>query len=630
MSTFKSITKEEWIAKIQKERKGADPSGILHRKTLDGFFLDILHTTAEPANISFPDSSRWIKCQEYGMFTPQALNQCLLRDLQGGCDGALIRLDSGLASGEAFVGDGTSLWNVDGWDQALDGVYLEGMPLHIESGSAAFCVGATLLAWQMERKVSNVQIHYGLDPLGAFAQSGIRLESMSALYQKGKEFYEWVQPLQPESRIFRVSSEPYHMAGACRTRELSIILATIAEYLRHLEISPQELSKQLTLYLPMGRDIFENIAVLRSIRMLYSHMFDACGVKATPYIHAKTSQRMLSIYDPWVNMLRSTTAGFSAAVGKADSISISPYDARLATDTELGARVARNTHHLLSDECHLDQLFDPGLGSYYIENYTHTLSEKAWEAFQTIESRGGLYAMLRKRSVRALLEEDWRQRKKRIVTGKMSIIGCNLYPQPEEKPVISLANTADETRRQSEYYFARGASPTIGGSTLPSIIPLFHEGLTTNELMDGIFFYKKKVIPPLPVHYDAEPFEKLRALPSQPIPLLKIGSEAQWSARAQFAEQFLCSGGIACSHHILPFEDNLHSILECSKNVDSAVICICGPDGYYTDNLISSLRSYGKVLVVGRPSERAVQPWKYMYRGCNMVELLQSILSETT
>ena len=631
MSPFKRIREEEWIAKIQKERKGADPAGIINRKTLDGFFLRILHTTAQRASVSFPTSAAWQKCQVYRSFHPQKLNEALLRDLSGGCNGAVIQLDAGLSNNQPFCGDGASLWSIEGWEQALDGVYLEAMPVHIVSGSASFCVGATLLAWLEERGIKNLEIYYGLDPLGSLAQSGLLLESMSSLYQKCKDFYDWVHPMQPGSRVFRVSSEPYHMAGAGRVRELSIVIATIAEYLRHTDIAPAELAAQLALYIPMGRDIFENIAMLRATRLLYTHLFDACGVQSTPYIHAQTSRRMLSIYDPWVNMLRSTTAGFSAAVGKADSISILPYDDRLQTHTELGARVARNTHHLLSDECQLDQLFDPGAGSYYIENYTSTLAEQAWEGFQRIESQGGLYTMLKKRSIHALLEESWATRRKQIVRGKIAIVGCNLYPQAEDVPRIQKPDIAAETKRISEYYLARGPSDTIGGSSIVSMLPLIKDGVTTIELIEGIFYFQKMILPPLPVRYDAEPFETLRAQPTAPIHLVKLGSEAEWSPRAQFAEQLFCCAGISCAHHHIPYSENLtQAIQDYIGALDTPVVCLCAPDAYYAEpDRIQTLTANQKLILVGRPQALPSPPWLYIYRGCDIVETLQTIISET-
>ena len=45
--------------------------------------------------------------------------------------------------------------------------------------------------------------------------------------------------------------------------------------------------------------------------------------------HAVTSRPMMSKYDPWVNMLRTTVAAFAAGVGGADAVTVLPFDSPL-------------------------------------------------------------------------------------------------------------------------------------------------------------------------------------------------------------------------------------------------------------------------------------------------------------
>ena len=46
---------------------------------------------------------------------------------------------------------------------------------------------------------------------------------------------------------------------------------------------------------------------------------------------------MMSAYDPWVNMLRTTVATFAAGVGGADAITVVPFDSPLGDPTRSGA-----------------------------------------------------------------------------------------------------------------------------------------------------------------------------------------------------------------------------------------------------------------------------------------------------
>ena len=66
-----------------------------------------------------------------------------------------------------------------------------------------------------------------------------------------------------------------------------------------------------------------------------------------------TSLPMLTRYDPWVNLLRTTVAAFAAGVGGADAVTVLPFDSRLGVPDALGRRMARNTSSLLISESHV-------------------------------------------------------------------------------------------------------------------------------------------------------------------------------------------------------------------------------------------------------------------------------------
>src|SRR3712207_7837434 len=55
--------------------------------------------------------------------------------------------------------------------------------------------------------------------------------------------------------------------------------------------------------------------------------------------HAETAWRMTTRRDPWVNILRTTVAAFSAGLGGADAVTVLPFTARSEEHTsELQSR----------------------------------------------------------------------------------------------------------------------------------------------------------------------------------------------------------------------------------------------------------------------------------------------------
>ena len=85
---------------------------------------------------------------------------------------------------------------------------------------------------------------------------------------------------------------------------------------------------------------FPTIAKLRAARRLWARVLELSEAPRPPSQrqHAVTSRPMMSKYDPWVNMLRTTVAAFAAGVGGADAVTVLPVRrARSARPTRSAA-----------------------------------------------------------------------------------------------------------------------------------------------------------------------------------------------------------------------------------------------------------------------------------------------------
>jgi methylmalonyl-CoA mutase len=94
-------------------------------------------------------------------------------------------------------------------------------------------------------------------------------------------------------------------------------------------------------------------------------------------IHCITSEWNKTVYDPYVNMLRTQTEAMSASLGGANSLTVEPFDIVFKQPDEFSERIARNQQLILKEESDFDKVADPGAGSYYIENLTSLIAEKA-------------------------------------------------------------------------------------------------------------------------------------------------------------------------------------------------------------------------------------------------------------
>ncbi|HET9075052.1 MAG TPA: methylmalonyl-CoA mutase family protein, partial [Solirubrobacteraceae bacterium] len=242
----------------------------------------------------------------------------------------------------------------------------------------------------------------------------------------------------PHVSVLAVDTAPYAEAGAGGVLELALGLSAGVALLRAAdaaEIAAAELAAATEFTLAVGPDQFLEIARLRAARRLWARVLEACGVapeaRRSP-LYVRTSRRMYSSLDPWVNLLRATTAAFAAAVGGADGLTVLPFDepygTGLATPGPLGRRIARNTQLLLSEESSLHRVADPAGGSFYVESLTDQLARSAWAEFQALEAAGGIEAVLADGTLAARLATVTRERQGEIATRRRSLTGVNQFP----------------------------------------------------------------------------------------------------------------------------------------------------------------------------------------------------------
>ena len=165
--------------------------------------------------------------------------------------------------------------------------------------------------------------------------------------------------------------------------------------------------------------------------------------------------------------------------------------------------------------------------------------QHAWEDFQALEKKGGIIPALQSGTLQKRIQREHQKRKSWISSGKLPIVGTTHFPQVEDTPELIQPDLEREAKRVQEYIWSRGEGPTIGGSGVGSYLSQLQSGATRFEIDKGLFFRREITTTPLLSYPDALPFEELRAKPEKMVPLLLLGEERQWTARAQFAQQLL-------------------------------------------------------------------------------------------
>jgi methylmalonyl-CoA mutase len=690
---FPATAYDEWRQAVDKALKGAPFEKKLISQTYEGIALQPLYHQADIADLphlhSLPGfapfvrateplghvQKPWAVCQELLYPTPEAFNQALRADLERGQTtvnmvldkAASAGLDADRADAEAIGQGGLSLASVEDLRRALDGVDLEKTPLFIQSGCLALPVTVLLMALlrQQGKPAEGLQGCIGADPLGTLVEQGGLPLALNRAYDSLAKATAWAAAHAPRLQTVLVSGQPYHNGGAHAVQELAFTLAAAVEYVRALQdrgLAIDSTASNIRFAFSIGSPVFMEIARLRAARLLWAKIVKAFGggeAAQKMRIHGRTSIWNKTVYDPYVNMLRTTAEAFAGAVGGCDSLHVGPFDEVLRTPDEFSRRIARNTHTVLREESHLARTVDPAGGSWYVESLTDAVARQSWSLFQQVEREGGLYQALQAGFPQAQVAETAGLRAADAARRKAVFVGTNLYANLKEKPLeIPAADTAGRQRERAaqlaqyrasvdtDWHQSTLAKLSQGGENIvEAAIQAAAGGATLGDIAAvlGVGEGAGPKVAPIPRQRGPEPFEALRqaaeafmartgARPK--VFLANMGPLRQHKARADFARGFLEVGGF----EVLGDGTFATPAAAAQAAVESgaAVTVICSTDDTYPElvpPLVQAIRQVKpamSVLLAGRPADqveahRQAGVEDFIYLGGNCYDLLRNL-----
>lgn len=436
---FPAQTPASWTVLAEKALRGADFGATLGRTTIDGiergpaFFSrpDAAHAVdAAPRDLHLP----WGIRQTLVEASPEAANAAALDDLMGGVSELELRLDPTGAHG-------LKANEIDLLDAALKGVDLTLAPIHLDSVGGQGHHAHLLLALLARRRIDGETVSggLGLHPIERAARQGIPLDAQC--FPKTAELTELAQAAFPNLKIFRCEAAHMYEAGASETQELAIMAGAAATYMRLMMetgLDANAAARAIEARLAADADIHLTIAKLRAARRIFARIAESFGTTGEARrltLHVTTAGRMLSASDAWTNLIRNACAGFAAAAGGADAITVRPMTDAIGRPTRFARRVARNLHILLAEESHLGKVTDPAAGSYLHETLADSLASKAWALFQEIERRGGLVEAFASGWLQGEIATSRAAQRARIESGQTPILGVTQYKDPDPRPV---------------------------------------------------------------------------------------------------------------------------------------------------------------------------------------------------
>jgi methylmalonyl-CoA mutase len=451
LSEFPPISTETWEQAIRADLKGADYSRKLIRQAEEGLAIKPYYRSEDIAELGFVHATPGDF--PYARGTRSAA-EWRIRETVEGADPEKANREGHLAIAAgaeeiAFC----SLQVAHASDLRLLLAGFEGIPLHLEDADESVL---GILIERLNKKAHSAVISAGFDPLS------------------NPDFAANVITSAPQSLVpFTIHGDQFEKWGATAIQEAGLTLAAGIDFLAAMQphaVSVDRVADSVAFSFVIGSGFFIEIAKLRAFRMLWARALESFGAdrdRASARIHARTSRWNETIYDPHVNILRSTTEVISAALGGADSITVAAFDGCFKAPDEAARRLARNTQLILKHEAHLSRVADPGGGSYFLEFLTDSIAREAWQLMQKIEADGGYRKARANGLVAQMLEKSRAAAERSVETRRRALIGTNRYADPKERMLSrkdpSLAGQArrvaqayEQLRLRTEHFLAKG------------------------------------------------------------------------------------------------------------------------------------------------------------------------------
>ncbi|MBR1480357.1 MAG: methylmalonyl-CoA mutase small subunit, partial [Paludibacteraceae bacterium] len=341
LADFAPVSAETWKAKIIADLKGADFDKKLVWRTPEGFNVQPFYRREDlkglKTTVSAPGQFPYVRGTRTNNEWAIRQNICACRNARKANEKALEVLNKGITS-LGFCLD----------KEKLTYHFIK----TLLNGIAADCIAVNFTICPCAApKLANILVRYygrmGYDT--KHMVGSINVDPIKNMLVKGKpltreqvsaKIVETVKAAKslPGYRVVGVNSVVLNNSGAYAAQELAYALAWGAEYMTMLTeagVPNYRAASAIRFNMGIGGNYFMEIAKFRAGRLLWAKIVEAykdpifttaLRNAAKMNVSAETSRFNMTVFDAYVNLLRSQTETMSAALAGVDEITVTPFD----------------------------------------------------------------------------------------------------------------------------------------------------------------------------------------------------------------------------------------------------------------------------------------------------------------
>lgn len=575
-SEFPPVSNEEWMEVVTRDLKGAPFEKKLVWRTKEGFNVQPFYRAEDiehlPTKDVLPGQFPYVR-------GTKADNNWLVRQdisVQGDIKQLNTNIKCVMERGANSVGLHfvDECVNAATIQEMLAGIDLDKLEINLYARRdlTVQLVEATKEALKaLGADLGKVRGSFGFNPFRHTLGAGVR---WTEWVETSVEVLKAAEPLT-QFTCLSFQSVDLVNAGAYIYQEIGYALAAGADMLAKVSEksgkSISEVAERIRFEMGIGSNYFMEIAKFRAIRWLWALIVRSNDEKASDratkaVVHAETSRWNKTIYDAYVNLLRSMTETMSATIAGVHSVTVNPFDKHYnPKGSDFSRRIARNQQLLLKEESHFDKVVDPAGGSYYIEHLTQAIAEQGWKLFLEVEEQGGFAKLANEGKVQEAVNASNEARHKAVATRRENLLGTNIFP--------NFTETATEETRAID-----------------------------NSKIEG------KEITALDKRRGASDFEELRLATeasgkTPKVFMLTIGNLAMRLARSQFSSNFFGVAGYKLIDN-LGFE-TVQEGVDAARKAGADIVVLCSSDDEYAEygpQALEALKGEMPLVIAGAPA----------------------------
>ena len=599
---FQAPTTQEWLDKIEVDLKGADFNKKLVWRTNEGFNVQPFYRREDVLKLKTPDSLPgefpFVRGNKKDDNTWYIRQDIVANDAAEANKKALDILNKGIDSlGFYIPGEKVSAAFIE---TLLDQILCDIVEVNFHTCQRHALELAQILTAYFEKKGYDKEKIVGsidFDPMKKMVMKG---KDTSQVLATAPQLVEALKDY-PQFRCICVNTVALNNAGAYIVQELGYALAWGNEYLQQLVDAGVDVdlaAKKIKFNMGVSENYFMELAKFRAARMLWAQIVKQyepkCDCACKMCVNAVTSEYNQTLFDSYVNLLRSQTEAMSAALAGVHSMVVTPFDVTYEAPTDFSERIARNQQLLLKEECHFNTVVDPGAGSYYVEHLTDSLAVEGWKIFLKVEEEGGFLAAVKAGTIQDDINATNVKRHGDAAKRKEFLLGTNQFPNFTEK---------SEGKRA----VGCGCCCKAKDSSEPAFKAISSTRLAADFEDLRIHTEETKV----PVAF-----------------MLTIGNLAMRQARAQFSCNFLACAGYKVIDNLgfKTVEEGVDAALEAKADI----VVICSSDDEYAEYAIPAFKyldGRAMFVVAGAPAcmddLKAAGIENFIHVRCNVLETLK-------